>query len=59
MTKTLSKRQAEERQIALLWFFIHSKGMAEEFIEFCRTRNNLSLAQIERQLRTTITNQTK
>ena len=59
MYKTAKNRQAEDRNLALLWLFIHSKGMGEDFIEFCRSRNNLSLAEIERQLRTTITNQTK
>lgn len=57
MSKTLSKRQAEERQIALLWLFIHSKGMALDFAEFCRDRRELSLADIERELREITTNQ--
>lgn len=54
---TLSKRQAEERNLALLWLFIHSKGMAQDFTEFCRSRQDLSLADVERELREITNNQ--
>ena len=57
MKKNLSKRQAEEKQLALLWLFIHSKGMAQDFTEFYRDRMGLSLAEVERELRE-ITNKT-
>lgn len=59
MYQTAKDRQAEQRSLALLWLFINSKGMTQEFTEFCRDRKGLSLAEIDRQLRTIINKQTK
>lgn len=54
----LSRRQAENRNLALLWLFIHSKGMAQDFTEFCRERKDRTLAEVEQELRE-ITTKTK
>ena len=51
MYQTAKDRQAQDRSLALLWLFIHSKGMAQDFTEFCRERKELSLAEVERELR--------
>ena len=59
MYQTAKDRQEEQKSIALLWLFIHSKEMYQDFIEFCREKKGLPLAEIERQLRAIVNYQTK
>lgn len=56
MYETITQRQRNEKQTALLWLYLASEGLLESFTEFCRSRRDLSLAEVERELRE-ITNQ--
>lgn len=51
MYKTIADRRDEDRRAALLWLYITSKGLLPDFTEFCRERKDMSLAEVEAELR--------
>ena len=53
MYKTTNQNKTE----ALLWLFITSRGLLQDFTEFCRERKEKSLAEVEKELREAPTKQ--
>ncbi len=45
------QRKQDERQTALLWLFIASRGQLQEFREFYKLHHSQTLAEIENELK--------
>lgn len=56
MYKTTAQRRDEERQQALLWLFLTSRGLVEEFTAFCKANRDRTTNEIDNEIKR-LTNQ--
>ncbi len=49
--KTAAERLEAERKTALLWLFVASEGLLQEFTEFYRRHRSQTLEEIDNELR--------
>lgn len=49
--KTIREQRDEEKRTALLWFYICSKGLLQDFTEFCKLHHSQTLQEIDREFK--------
>lgn len=51
MYKKISERQKDEKREAILWLYLHAKGLIGDFTSFYDLHRAKTLDEIERELR--------
>lgn len=51
MYKTTAQRRDEEKQKALLWLFLTSRGLVEEYTAFCKVNSDRTVSEIDNEIK--------
>lgn len=49
--KTIAEQREEEKRAALLWLYVCSKGLLQDFTEFYKLHHSQTLEEIDRELK--------
>lgn len=51
MYKTTAQKRDEDKQQALLWLFLTSRGLVEEFTTFCKVNRDRTVSDIDNEIK--------
>jgi uncharacterized protein YydD (DUF2326 family) len=51
MYKTTAQKRDEDKQQALLWLFLTSRGLVEEFTAFCKANRDRTVNEIDNEIK--------
>ena len=57
MYKTVAQRREEDKQQALLWLFLTSRGLVGEFTAFCKANREKTITEIDNEIKQYTTKQ--